>query len=40
VFFSIFSINTVANLFAKTRFEKYFTFVTLFLAVLIYLILK
>lgn len=40
VFFAIFSINTIGNIFAKTRFEKYFTIVTLLLAVLIYLILS
>jgi hypothetical protein len=38
VFFSIFSLNTVGNVFAKTNFEKYFTILTLVNSILIWAI--
>ena len=35
VFFGIFSLNTIGNLFAQTTFEKYFSILTLIFALLI-----
>lgn len=35
VFFGIFSLNTIGNLFAQTTFEKYFSLLTLIFALLI-----
>ena len=40
LFFILFLINTIGNAFAKTTFEKIFTFVTLLIAVLIWRILR
>ncbi|MDP1802420.1 MAG: hypothetical protein Q8L81_13765 [Bacteroidota bacterium] len=40
VFFAIFTLNTIGNLFAETTFERSFTIVTLINAVLIWLINK
>jgi len=40
VFFVIFILNTIANLFAKTNFEKLFSLVTALSAILIWLILR
>ncbi len=40
VFFAIFALNTIGNLFAKTTFEKSFTLVTLVNAVSIWMINK
>lgn len=39
-FFAIFSANTIANLFAETSFEKYFSILTLLFAILIFVILR
>lgn len=39
VFFVIFSLNTIGNLFADTNFEKYFSFLTLIFAILLLKIL-
>ena len=39
VFFGIFSLNTIGNLFAQTTFEKYFSILTLIFALLILKIL-
>jgi hypothetical protein len=38
IFFVLFTLNTIGNLFAETNFEKYFTLLTLLSAVLIWLI--
>jgi len=40
VFFVIFVLNTIGNLFAKTNFEKLFSLVTGLSAILIWIILK
>lgn len=40
VFFVVFSLNTIGNIFAKTTFEKAFTIITLLNAVLIWKINK
>src|SRR5690606_19467199 len=40
IFFGIFSLNTLGNLFAKTYFEKSFAVLTLFFAVLIWIIIR
>jgi hypothetical protein len=40
VFFTIFALNTVGNIFAKTTFEKLFAIVTALLAFLIWVVLK
>ena len=40
IFFAIFTLNTIGNLFAKTTFEKSFTIITLINAILIWLINK
>ncbi len=40
VFLVLFALNTVGNIFAETNFEKGFTFVTLALVVLLWVILK
>lgn len=40
VFFGIFILNTVGNIFAKTYFEKFFTVLTGLSAILIWTILK
>jgi hypothetical protein len=40
VFFVVFSLNTIGNIFAKTTFEKTFTIITLLNAVLIWKINK
>ena len=40
IFFGIFILNTIGNIFAKTTFEKMFSLITLSLAVLIWLILR
>jgi len=39
-FISIFSLNTIGNLFAKTNFEKFFAILTLVFALLIWVIVK
>lgn len=39
IFFGIFSLNTIGNLFAQTAFEKYFSILTLIFALLILKIL-
>jgi hypothetical protein len=36
IFFGVFLLNTIGNLFAETNFEKYFTLLTLLSAVLIW----
>ncbi len=36
----LFSINTIGNLFAETLFEKLFSFITLLLAIALWIILK
>ena len=38
IFFVLFTLNTIGNLFAETNFEKYFTLLTLLSSVLIWLI--
>ena len=38
IFFGVFALNTIGNLFAETNFEKYFTLLTLLSSVLIWLI--
>lgn len=38
IFFWVFALNTIGNLFAETNFEKYFTLLTLLSSVLIWLI--
>ena len=38
IFFVLFVLNTIGNLFAKTNFEKFFTLLTLTSAILIWLI--
>ncbi len=40
VFFGIFVLNTIGNVFAETTFEKFFTILTLINAILIWLINK
>jgi hypothetical protein len=40
IFFTIFALNTVGNIFAKTTFEKLFAIVTALLAFLIWVVLK
>jgi membrane protease YdiL (CAAX protease family) len=40
IFLSIFLLNTVGNIFAKTNFEKLFAIVTFLFAILIWTILK
>lgn len=40
IFFAIFVLNTVGNIFAKTNFEKFFAVLTLLFAVLIWKILQ
>jgi len=40
VFLFLFVLNTIANVFAKTNFEKFFTLFTLAFAVLIFTVLK
>ena len=40
VFFTIFVLNTIGNVFAKTNFEKFFTILTLLNSILIWLINK
>tara|TARA_B100000809_G_scaffold97161_1_gene95685 strand:+ start:8385 stop:8771 length:387 start_codon:yes stop_codon:yes gene_type:complete len=40
VFFLLFVLNTVGNIFAKTNFEKYFTLLTFAFAILIWIILR
>jgi membrane protease YdiL (CAAX protease family) len=35
IFFAIFLLNTVGNIFAKTQFERYFSILTLLFAILI-----
>lgn len=40
IYFAIFSLNTVGNLFAKTNLEKTFSLLTLLFALLIFITLK
>ncbi len=40
IFFAIFVLNTIGNVFAETTFEKFFTILTLLNAILIWLINK
>ena len=40
IYFFIFSLNTIGNMLAKTNFEKWFSVITLILAILIWNILK
>lgn len=40
IFFGIFGLNTVGNVLAKTNFEKFFTLLTLFSVILIWIILR
>ena len=40
IYFLIFCINTLGNLFAKTNLEKSFSFITLLFAVLLFIILN
>jgi len=40
IFFAIFILNTVGNIFAKTNFEKFFAFLTGFFSILLWLILR
>ncbi|MGY5355839.1 hypothetical protein [Wenyingzhuangia sp. IMCC45467] len=40
VFFVIFGLNTIGNIFAKTNFERFFTLFTLAFTVLIWVVLK
>jgi hypothetical protein len=40
IFFTIFALNTIGNVFAKTNFEKYFAIVTLLNSILIWAINK
>jgi hypothetical protein len=40
IFFAIFILNTIGNIFAKTLFEKQFAFLTGLFSVLIWMILK
>jgi len=40
VFLTIFLLNTIGNLFAKTNFEKYFSILTLVFALLIWIVVK
>ena len=40
IFFVLFVLNTVGNIFAKTYFEKFFALLTLFFSTLIWIILR
>ncbi|MFT7297676.1 MAG: hypothetical protein ACI9WO_000472 [Sphingobacteriales bacterium] len=40
IFFVLFGLNTIGNIFAETNFEKYFTILTLGFSVLIWIILR
>lgn len=40
IFFVLFVLNTVGNIFAKTYFEKFFALLTLFFLILIWIILR
>ncbi|MFT7377838.1 MAG: hypothetical protein ACI88Z_001670 [Sphingobacteriales bacterium] len=40
IFFVLFGLNTVGNIFSETNFEKYFTILTLGFSVLIWIILR
>lgn len=40
IFFAIFALNTIGNLFAETNFEKSFSIITLLIAVFIWVINK
>jgi len=40
IFFALFALNTVGNIFAETNFEKYFILLTLPSAILIWIILR
>ncbi|MBM1107040.1 hypothetical protein JQC67_12885 [Aurantibacter crassamenti] len=40
LFFGLFVLNTIGNIFAKTNFEKFFTLVTVAFSVLIWIILR
>ncbi len=40
IFFAIFILNTVGNIFAKTNFEKLFAFLTGFFSILLWMILR
>ncbi|MBV2165452.1 MAG: hypothetical protein KUL76_02825, partial [Kaistella sp.] len=40
IFFIIFTLNTIGNLFAQTNFEKYFSILTLIFALLLWKILR
>ena len=40
VFFTIFGLNTIGNILAKTYFEKFFALLTLFFSILIWIILR
>lgn len=40
IFFAIFILNTIGNIFAKTFFEQQFAFLTCFFAILLWIILK
>jgi hypothetical protein len=40
IFFGLFCLNTVGNLFAKTNFERYFTILTLVTVWLLWVILR
>lgn len=40
IFFTIFALNTIGNVFAKTNFEKYFAILTLINSILIWAINK
>lgn len=40
IFFGLFLLNTIGNLFAKTNFEKFFTILTLAFSILIWIIMR
>ena len=40
IFFGIFILNTIGNIFAKTYFEKFFAVLTVFFAVLIWITIR
>lgn len=40
IFFALFVLNTIGNLFAETDFEKYFSIITLAMAILLWIILR
>ncbi len=40
IFFSLFALNTIGNVFAKSNFEKYFALLTLISSILIWAIIK